>query len=115
MNAICKLKVVSSLLGHFRTAKAPIVHVMQEDLPHVSFFALKQIQKKINRLLLLYLSLVSVHLFHHLHFFTNAFNSGKVKKEGIFGNFRIQEFPGCKFYFHILGAPGPLYYNAKMT
>ena len=48
MNAICELKVVSSLLGHFRTAEAPIVHVMQEDLPHVSFFALKQIQKKIS-------------------------------------------------------------------
>jgi len=29
-------KVVSSLLGHFRTAEAPIVHVMQEDLPHLS-------------------------------------------------------------------------------
>ena len=29
---------MSSLLGHFRAAKAPIVHVMQEDLPHVSQF-----------------------------------------------------------------------------
>ena len=48
MNAICEPKVVSCLLGHFRTAEAPIVHVMQEDLPHVSYFALKQIQKKID-------------------------------------------------------------------
>ena len=30
--------MVSNLLGHFRAAKAPIVHVMQEDLPHVSQF-----------------------------------------------------------------------------
>jgi len=29
-------KVVSCLLAHFRAAKAPIVHVMQEDLPHLS-------------------------------------------------------------------------------
>jgi len=29
-------KVVSSLLEHFRAAKAPIVHVMQEDLPNLS-------------------------------------------------------------------------------
>jgi len=36
MNAICEPKVVSCLLGHFRTAEAPIVHVMQEDLPHLS-------------------------------------------------------------------------------
>ena len=49
MNAICELKVVSSLLGHFRTAEAPIVHVMQEDLPHVSFFCcFETIQKKID-------------------------------------------------------------------
>lgn len=36
------------MLGHFRTGEAPIVHVMQEDLPHVSYFALKLIQKKID-------------------------------------------------------------------
>lgn len=29
-------EVVASLLAHFRAAKAPIVHVMQEDLPHLS-------------------------------------------------------------------------------
>jgi len=29
-------KVVSGLLAHFRAAKAPVVHVMQEDLPHLS-------------------------------------------------------------------------------
>ena len=29
-------QVVGCLLDHFRAAKAPVVHVMQEDLPHVS-------------------------------------------------------------------------------
>jgi len=29
-------KVVSGLLAHFRAAKAPVLHVMQEDLPHLS-------------------------------------------------------------------------------
>ena len=35
------------MLAHFRAAKAPVVHVMQEDLPHVSCFAFKQFKRKL--------------------------------------------------------------------